>query len=222
MKIAVYTCIIDGYDTLKEVVKPEPGIAYICFSNTKLKSKTWEVRRIGNPLGLDSSRLSRYPKIMPHLFLPEYNVSIYVDGSVRVLGGIHEFTRTALGDYNFCACKHPSRDCIYREATVVKKLKDSRDIVEAQMAKYQSEGMPAEYGLIAGGLLIRRHNDPVVMRISAQWWEEVMVHSKRDQLSLPYVAWLNPDFKYKLIDYHSTLCGRYFHKQSNHNEKYIY
>ena len=31
------------------------------------------------------------------------------------------------------------------------------------------------------------------------WWNEVLNHSYRDQLSLFYAIWKNPDFKYKIL-----------------------
>src|SRR5690606_3559345 len=37
-----------------------------------------------------------------------------------------------------------------------------------------------------GGMLARRHTDPLVREVQTIWWEQVLRYSRRDQLSLPY------------------------------------
>ena len=51
--------------------------------------------------------------------------------------------------------------------------------------------MPQNYGLSENSILIRRHNKIEVKNIMNRWWKEIISHSHRDQLSLPYVCWKN-------------------------------
>lgn len=213
MKKVVYTCITNNYDILNEIMIPEENIDYICFTDREISSKTWKIVKIENDLNLDNSRFSKCPKILPHMFLKDYDVSIWIDGNIEVLGNIHEL----LGNLNnscFYACKHPSRNCLYKEAEIVVAYKvASPYLVKKQMEKYKNEGYPENYGLIAGGVLVRRHNDPICISICEQWWKEILNFSKRDQLSFNYVAWRNPNFKFEYIkeDFRSFIMnGRYF------------
>lgn len=206
--IVVYTCIIGNYDTLREVKNPEENVDYICFTDSDLISETWEIKKIENSLNLDNTRFSRYPKIMPHLFLKDYEISVWVDGSITVIGNVTKFIKENLHT-NVCMCKHPHRNCIYDEGKVIRHGIDVPEAVDKQMKKYKSENFPAKNGLIAGGLMIRKHNSKECIEINKQWWGEIINNSKRDQLSFNYVAWKNPNFKYDIIPF-DTMKSEYF------------
>jgi len=209
--IVLYTCITNDYDKLIEINNPEKNIDYICFSDSLLISKTWKIIQISNHLNLDNARLSRYPKIMPHLFLKDYDKSIYVDARVQVIGNITQFVLETLQNYNWYVCKHPSRTCIYQEYLAIKKQKKDSDlIIDNQIKKYKKEGFPENFGLTANGLLLRRHNEKDCIEISTQWWNEIIEYSKRDQLSFKYVSWKNPDFKFGIMDKKILYNSRYF------------
>ena len=51
------------------------------------------------------------------------------------------------------------------------------------------EGLPENAGLIEANVLIRRHNNPLIRELMEDWWEQLRVHGRRDQISFPYVAW---------------------------------
>src|SRR5205814_5569035 len=67
--------------------------------------------------------------------------------------------------------------------------KDDPAVIRRQIEQYRSEGMPENYGLAAGTVLMRRHRDAAVIGVMEAWWAEIMQHSVRDQISLPFVAW---------------------------------
>ncbi|RXK88747.1 DUF616 domain-containing protein [Chlorobaculum sp. 24CR] len=46
--------------------------------------------------------------------------------------------------------------------------------------------------------ILRRHNQPNIIRFSELWWQELQRHSKRDQLSFAYVA-RNEQLEYALL-----------------------
>jgi hypothetical protein len=212
-KIAVYTCIINNYDRLNEIKKVEEGIDYICFSDNEFSNNTWRIIKVKNDLNLDNSRFSKHPKILPHLYLKDYDISIWIDGNIEVQGNIHELLNS-LNDTCFHICRHPSRNCLYKEATIVIAYRvASPQLVADQIAKYKNQRFPENNGLIAGGVIIRNHNDLVCKSIDEQWWQEILNFSKRDQLSFNYVAWKNPSFKFEYIkeDFRSFIMnGKYF------------
>ena len=208
-KIVVYTCISGNYDLLKDIVKKEPDIDYICFTNQDIISETWEIKKIPEYLeSLEQTKIARCIKILPHLFLPEYEISVWVDGNIQVLGNINKFINEKLTEY-FCIAKHPDRICTYQEAEAVINLKkENNDIVNKQIEKYREIGFPENNGMVQSGIMIRKHNSKECIDISNSWWSEVRKWSKRDQLSFNYSIW-NKDVKIDIMN-PSILSSEYF------------
>lgn len=208
MRIAVYTSIMGNYNDLI----PQPkykGVDYICFTNQAFKSKTWDVRQV-EPVPGDMTRSSRYVKIMAHKFLADYDVSVFIDGNYILTKNIALLIKKELSDnkmlifdHNQC---HDARDCVYDELDAILEIgktsgvyKDDPELMKRQIQRYRNEGYPENNGLIFSACLIRKHNDPEVIRLMEAWWDEIDNESKRDQLSFNYVAWKN-NFDYKFID----------------------
>jgi hypothetical protein len=186
----VYTCITGNYDALREVVNPDKGVDYICFSDDISESQTWKIKPIPKCLKyLDTTKIARCMKILPHLFLSEYDISVWVDGNIQVVGNINQFIDKNLLNY-FAIPKHPDRICVYDEANAVINLgKDNVDIVNSQIMEYMGKNYPENNGMVQSGIMIRKHNDKRCIAISNLWWNEVRQFSKRDQLSFNYSIW---------------------------------
>ena len=93
------------------------------------------------------------------------------------------------------------RNCIYDEANVVSHdKKDDPDIIQKQMHKYQTDGYPKQRGLSANSIILRRHNNDDIIKLSDMWWNEICKFSRRDQLSLYYCLW-KIDVKHYLLKY---------------------
>jgi len=85
VKKVVYTAIIGKYDKLKEPKVVSEGFDYVCFTDdVTLKSPIWKIVPVANPQGLDNTRLARKIKILCNFFLKEYDLSIWIDGSVLI------------------------------------------------------------------------------------------------------------------------------------------
>lgn len=195
-RIVVYTCITGGYDNIIEPTVVTPGVDYICFTDDPtLKSKTWKFRPIPEELsGLSKVKQQRGVKILAHRYLPDYDISVWVDGAVQVRGNIKEYLKSL--DFNkYCVFipEHPARKCIYAEKDAcirAQKIKgDGIPLAEKQMKRYKEEGFPANYGLVQTNVMMRRHNDPYSKELMGKWWEELKDYSHRDQLSFNYALW---------------------------------
>lgn len=205
--VVVYTAITKGYDDLKMPYSVSDRCDYVCFTDDPSidGNGLWDIRPFPNP-ELDQVRKCRQLKILPHVYFPEHKYSIWVDGNIKITADIDELIEKHFDQPGpgFLSFKHPWRDCIYDEAEAVianrKGLEDSsgEKRVRDQMAKYEREGMPKNNGLIESNVILRKHT-PEVNWIMEQWWEEVKMHSRRDQLSFNYVAWKN-HFNYGLLD----------------------
>ena len=67
---------------------------------------------------------------------------------------------------------------------------DKKEIIK-QITSYYSLGYPFDNGLYEGGCIVRMHNNPLIMKIMKNWWDEINTYSMRDQISLPFVFWQN-------------------------------
>lgn len=202
MKKVIYTCLVGNYDTLLQPEVYDDSWDYICFTDSEnLKSDgVWRKKKI--PYNdKDSTRLSRYPKILPHLVLPMYDVSLYIDANLCITNSkLYSICDSLIKNEILIAqVEHPFRHCVYQE---VEECYTLRLITLLQRMchylRYKNNGMPYGWGLYENNIIYRKHNDIKVQLISEEWWKEYCRYSKRDQLSLPYVYFKN-DFRPSLL-----------------------
>jgi hypothetical protein len=192
-KIAVYTCIVGDYDQLQEPLFRPVNVDYILVTDGHFPSggawKGINVHTIKGITAADDSRLSRYVKLHPHLFLEGYDYSIYIDGNIKTMGDIR-YLRQFLNQYGFASNIHRSRNCIYEELEAcIHQKKNDPQTMRRQIDAYRRAGMPENYGLIEANMLLRDHKNPVCIEIMDRWWQQIVKHTTRDQLSLPFVLW---------------------------------
>jgi hypothetical protein len=187
-KKCIYTCITGNYDTLKEPKIKLQGIDYICFTNNKnLKSKIWDIRYLDNKEGLDNIRLARKVKILSHIYLPNYDITVWVDGKYRILLSNKEFVRNNLDKNDLFLMKHSNRNCIYKEAEVCISInKGKKDEILKQIDRYKKLNVPENMGLYDSSIIIRRYSEQI-NEMNKMWWDELSDGCTRDQISLPYV-----------------------------------
>lgn len=189
-RVAVYTCITNAYDRLPDL--PQwPHCDFICFTdNPYLRSDRWEMRYLSGD-DLDAARRSRLPKILPHRFLLEYPISVWVDANVTVHTDLAALARLELASRPAAFFTHLERTNVYDEAEMCIKLdKDDPETLRRQADAYRKEGLPAGINdLVTCTVMFRRHRDPKIVSLMELWWKEILRYSRRDQISLPFVAW---------------------------------
>lgn len=193
----VFTTITGNYDELHNHSYANPDWDYICYTDNcnirDSKNSLWQIR----PLifnKLDDIRNQRWHKIHPHILFPDYERSLWIDGNIDIIDkqvfaniehAIQMKTKISIP-------LHPFRNCIYDELDACIGLgKDDKKIMEEQIQLIRRNGFPANQGLFACGLIYREHHDKQVMDTMEEWWWWIEHHSRRDQLSLPYVLWTN-------------------------------
>ncbi len=200
-KKVVYTAIFGNKDKLIEPQYVPDDFDFICFTDQDFDSQVWQIRKVkGN---FDNPRLSaKIFKILPHRYLPEYELSIWVDGNILIKGNINKLVDKYLSQAPLAFFDHrnlqlDARSCIYQEAEALLemakkgKIKDDPNIIKKQVGDYRLQGYPEQNGLIVGGIILRKHNLPEVINLMEKWWEEINKYSIRDQLSFNFVAWQN-------------------------------
>ena len=198
-KIVVYTAVFGEYEGLI----PQPrfdGVDYICFTDMPVRSRCWETRVV-EPDSEDPTRDARKYKLLPHKFLSDYEISVWIDANYLIVGDIRKLVASKLAEANMAVFDHAQtfsdpRNCVYDEYRSILemgkktgKYKDDPDIMSRQIERYRQEGYPPDNGLIFTAALLRRHNEPDVIRAMERWWSEIRQGSRRDQLSLNYSVW---------------------------------
>jgi Protein of unknown function (DUF616) len=187
MKRVVYTCLF-GYSELFNDFKYErDGIDFVCFTDDpELRSDFWKIELLPRRV-LDPARASKKIKALPHVYLAQYDHSLYIDNTVRLKAAPKRMFEQYLAPAKspLLCFRHYERDCVYDEAKAVLSLNfDTPERVNPQMALYRYLGYPAKNGLAKTTLLLRQHQNAALQRVMNTWHEQVLCHSKRDQLSL--------------------------------------
>lgn len=223
----VYTAIFGNYEGLLPQ-KKIAGWDFVCFTDDKsLSAAPWTVKLMEQPIPGDPVRSSRYIKINPHLFLDQYDISIFIDGNFLIIGDINKLVETMLSDAVIACFDHAQntrdpRSCIYEEYASIKQIaeklgthKDDPQVMQRQVDLLKAEGYPEENGLVYSGVLLRRHNDSGLIRVMRDWWYMVQHYSRRDQLSFDYVMWKH-GIRYRIIPGDSRRDNGYFYMLGKH------
>lgn len=212
-KIVVYTALFGEIGTLITPPKSK-HTDYICYTNrTDLKSKTWKIIVVDQPVLGDNQRSNRYYKILPHKHLPStYEISIYVDANTLILKDPYKLANESLKEskmayFDHMNTKKDPRDCIYQEYEAILEMaekhhvfKDDPEIMKKQIQRFKAEGYPKNNGLLSGAVLIRKHFEEEISDMMESWWEIIANESRRDQLSFNYVAWKHNFQRYTLLE----------------------
>jgi hypothetical protein len=189
-RLLVYTALFDDYDYLIDPREKFEGCDFICFTDQKqLKSDFWEIRLI-DKCDLPPNMMNRKYKILPHLFIPSYERSLYIDPNIAILKNPKDLSDKYLNHLDFAVPKHFLRNCVYDEAKeCIILIKDKKNNIKKQIQRYKKANFPAQFGLSENNILLRNHLEKSVLTLMDCWWLELKKETMRDQLSLPYVMW---------------------------------
>lgn len=130
--------------------------------------------------------LSRKVKMLPHLYLDhKYDISIYLDADMLITGDLTKLTNVLTVDTTMTAFRHSSCHSVREEIDdLIRRGVVEKDMAENQWLRYVEWGFKDNLGITENGILIRRHNDPQVIRLMQLWWSEFQNGCLRDQISL--------------------------------------
>lgn len=195
-KIAVYTCVVGGYDKVSDPTIINENIDYFIFSDHNIQSRIWN--QISIPSKLlelgNNTLINRYLKFHPQELFDGYDYVIYVDGNVQVSSDITPLLKYTKNRLGVAFHSHGYRDSIYDEVEVLIKVvkRGDPDKLTKQIAGYRQEGFPDNYGLPEATIILTDLSNNMAITFFTQWWEEFLKsQSLRDQIALPYVLWKN-------------------------------
>jgi GT2 family glycosyltransferase len=186
-RLAIYTAICSGYDSIKLPNTLDPRLDYILFSDRPAPATgVWQVRPV-TYYHQDETRRARYVKTHPHLLLPDYDIAIWIDAHIMILGDIYPMIARFIASKGVVAAvPHPGRTSIYEElgACIQRKIDDA-ETMRQQVARYRAAGFDHS-DLIETNLMMFRLPDQRARAFLDVWWREIDCYSKRDQLSVNY------------------------------------
>lgn len=220
MKILVYTAITGGKDTLKEN-QCTTGADFVAYLETPVESKVWTVKKALRR-EFDTNRNAKPYKVMLPPEYPEYDYSLWIDGSIELKVPVQTLIDMYLKDTDIAMFRHPLRDCAYEEAiTCITCDLDDPLIIKEQVLRYKEDKFPEHYGLSECTIILRRHTKKII-EFCDFWWKEVDRGSRRDQISFDYSRWkLNIPVTYmegsvQKLDNHLTMVGNEYFNFTKH------
>lgn len=194
-QIAFYTCIVGEYDDLMEPLTVSEDCDYFVITDKKPERETIfqyiDINDVIPEEVTDNTRKNRYCKINAHKLFPDYKYTIYFDGQIAldstIIQRISELPKTRIMTY----CKNYWKSPYMEAMRIILNNRESEELVVRQMEKYWLEGLPEDFGNVYCGILIREHNNPICRKLMEDWWEQIKVFSKRDQIAFAYVLWKN-------------------------------
>lgn len=194
----VYTCVTGGRDgwRMPYTVDARPSLPAVRFTDEpviprdetwrSLTHEGWSLRTVR--VGYSPVLAAKFPKCLPHVFLGEYDWSLWVDGSLQVDCDPLQLAETYLKDSDVALYRHPQRTTVLQEAQGVSAHgMDDPYRIQGQMMKYTMEHFAGQ-DLYCGTVLLRRHTEAVA-KMGETWLAEILAGSIRDQISLPYALW---------------------------------
>ncbi|MEJ0075853.1 MAG: glycosyltransferase domain-containing protein [Alphaproteobacteria bacterium] len=193
LRKVVYTCLFGDYERFNDFeYERSPDIDFVLFTDDPdIVSRHWKTIVMPRTM-LDPARAVREIKTQPHRFLAGHDWSLFIDNTVRLKAPPREIFEEYLAnaDSPYVCFRHYRRDCVYAEADVVKEWNlDDPARVDAQMNFYRGLGYPAHNGLAKNAFILRRHHEGSLPKIMDAWFQQILLWSRRDQLSLNPTFW---------------------------------
>jgi tetratricopeptide (TPR) repeat protein len=187
-RVAVYTAVSKGYDSLKLPEIIDPSFDYFCYTDDETMDGYGVYQILPFPvMAHDPGRTIRYPKTHPHVLFKDYSVALWLDTSIMITGDIRplidEFKHS---EFDLATTPHPVRTSLEEEyAACVNLMKDDPVIMRQQIDNYKKEGIEVQT-FSENGLLLFKPGSIKLARALETWWEQIQKFSKRDQLSFGY------------------------------------
>lgn len=187
-RLCVYTALFGGYEQLNEQpMALRSKIPFVCFTDDPgLRSDTWQIRVVSPVFSMDPARSQRDLKLRPHVHLPEFDLSLYIDNPVLLTQPPEQVFARYDPLKGFWIGRHSFRQSVLDEFLEVARLGlDDQSRVFEQLNHYS-----LVYPEILserpywGAILLRDHRDPQVRAMLEIWYANVLRYTRRDQLSV--------------------------------------
>lgn len=186
-KSCVYTTLIGQYEALNEQPAAQTSsLPFICLTDDPdLRSESWQIRLVEPTFAMDPIRSQRDLKLRPHLHLPDFEQSLYIDNSVMLKSPPDAWLEEALSGAALALPTHSYRDSVLDEFIAVEQagLEDPARLFEQLNHYLLTDPDMLEDRPFWTAIMFRDHCDDQACRFAENWFAHVMRYARRDQLS---------------------------------------
>lgn len=180
MKVALITSNVGDFDIINKIPPQSFPFDYHLYDENNLPTN----------LGVSNRLLSKYPKLLTHCLLPDYDVYIWIDGSIKITSEhfIAEIIKD-LRDVKMAA--HPERLTVKQELKfIIQYLKKGdpylKNRYELENIEKMSKLIESDLPLYACGIFARRNNKKVNSAFE-KIWDLCKVYGNLDQVLYSYI-----------------------------------
>lgn len=191
-RTVVYTCVTGTYDRPVRPFYRFDHCDYVLFSEHPADGWSWQkipekLQKMKHP-----AWINRYLKLHPfQFFADQYDYAVYIDGNITPVSDLSVLAELVNPKTGLAFHRHCSRSSLSGEVTACKNLKKGNlRYLRRQIRKYKSEGMPDNYGLAEGNVIVTDLKNHTAKKLMDMCWHEFAAHNGgRDQIVWPYVLW---------------------------------
>ena len=188
-KIAIFTAVAGGYDTIAEPIKGGDDADFYVFTDGEIDETSVWKRCEFEYVSSDPTRTARFVKTHPHLYFKDYDWAIWIDANLTLNSKPEAFLPNNVNRAEAFTWRHPLRNCVYQEGKeCVRRYKDHPKTIDRYLARLKAHKFPAKSGLFETSVFVSKMNAPKLEAFYSTWWAEIDKGTKRDQISLPYAV----------------------------------
>jgi hypothetical protein len=185
VKVVIYTAITGGYDDLQENCDFSSAIPIAFMDKKPTYESRWNILKACD-LFHENNRNAKIHKILAHQYF-DCKYSLWMDGNIRLKVPVADLIKKYLADADIAVHDHPGWDNIFQEKKACRRLRKGDPLkLDKQIDTYKAEGFDKDM-LFECPVILRRHT-PITEKLNNYWWSEICKHSRRDQISFPYVV----------------------------------
>lgn len=198
LRVAVYTCTYASYDILLSPHRVTPNCDFIAFvDEPQPTAKRWNSRPLPAQIkDLPQNEANRFCKLFPMRILPEYDISIYLDGNIFIGADltplIKEFVASGA---DLALFPGQANRTVEQEIELTLERgavrEDRRAAAARQLEDLRAKG-EADLPITMNGVLFRKHASPHLEPLMQAWWEDINKYAMRDQYGLPGLLQKSP------------------------------
>lgn len=187
----VYTALMGRYEQLNEQpIATGTDVDFICFTDDpELTSTSWTIRLVSPRFPLDSIRSARYLKMLGPALLPDFDETLWIDNSVRLVTSPDRILDSWLADADIAIPRHSFRASVIGEfdAVATDGYDDPARVYE-QLIHYSTLRPEALRETPLWTALLARRKAPAVDAAMRLWFDHILRYSRRDQLSINFIV----------------------------------
>ncbi len=184
----IYTSLVGRYEALNEQpVAASSQFRFICLTDDpELTSTSWECRLVRPAFAMDPIRSQRFFKLLPHVHLPEFDGSIYIDNSIVLAEPPEAIWPLLPPGAGLAMPRHSFRATVLDEFLEVVQLgMDDPGRIFEQLNHYALTCPEVlQEAPWWSAIMLRDHRDRRVQQAMQTWLAHLLRYARRDQLSI--------------------------------------